>query len=142
MSKSQNVTLSAKDWRDIELIKPMLLERKSQLDMSRKLGLRRETVNRKIARWIKTEDFELWLKQAWLEKYSKVDDKTAFEALTKLLGKMVTQKRRVEVEENITEKQEVRFTIDCLDPEERELARSIARRYIKANNQKRPDSIH
>ena len=120
----------------------MLLEGKSQLDMSRKLKLRRETVNRKIARWVKTEDFELWLKQAWLEKYQKVDDKTAFEALTKLLGKMVTQKRKIEVEENITEKQEVTFTIDSLNPDERELARSIARRYIKANNQKRPDSVH
>jgi len=95
---SQNLTLSAKDWRDIEIIKPMLLDGKSQLEMSVALQLRRETVNRKIQRWLQTNDFELWLKQAWLEKYQKVDDETAFEALTKLVGKMVTQRAEVKSE--------------------------------------------
>ena len=104
MITSQKVTLSAKDLADIERIKPMLLDRKSQLEMSVALGLRRETVNRKIARWVQTEDFEVWLKTAWVEKYQKVDDKTAFDALTKLLGKMVTQRREVTEDVNIQEK--------------------------------------
>jgi len=102
---SQNITLSAKDRRDIELIKPMLLDGKNQLDMSLKLDLRRETVNRKIARWVQTPDFEVWLKTAWLDKYRNVDDDKAFDALTKLLGKMVTRKAEIkaEINENITE---------------------------------------
>ena len=102
---SQNVTLSAKDRRDIEIIKPMLLEGKNQLDMSRVLGLRRETVNRKIGRWVQTEDFEVWLKTAWLDKYRTVDDKQAFDALTKLLGKMVTRKAEIKEQVDITHKQ-------------------------------------
>jgi hypothetical protein len=98
---SQNLTFTAKDQTDIERIKPMLLERKTQLEISVALGLRRETINRKIARWVQTTDFEVWLKQAWLQKYQTVDDKTAFIALTTLLGKMVTQK----ITGEITQKQ-------------------------------------
>ena len=102
---SQNVTLSAKDWRDIARIKPMLLEGKNQLDMSRVLHLRRETVNRKINRWVQTEDFEVWLKTAWLDKYRNISDEKAFDALTKLLGKMVTRKAEIKEQIDVTHKQ-------------------------------------
>jgi hypothetical protein len=99
---SQNVTLSAKDKRDIEtVIKPMLLEGKSQLDMSLALKLRRETVNRKISRWTKTRDFEDFIKEAWLEKYQKVDDTTAFNALTKMYCKLIGN--RTEITEDINQ---------------------------------------
>ena len=138
---SQNITLSAKDWRDIERIKPMLLDRKSQLEMSITLGLRRETVNRKIARWTQTGDFELWLKTAWLEKYQKVDDKTAFEALTRLLSRMVTQKRQVEVEETIHETQDV--NISCYSEETKD---AILTAYRGINQERssthKPRSLH
>ena len=81
------------------------MDNKTQLDMSRVLNLRRETVNRKIHRWVQTPDFEVWLKTAWLTKYQAVDDKTAFDALTKLLGKMVTRKQ--EIKEDITESRSI-----------------------------------
>ena len=122
---SQNVTLSAKDWSDIERIKPMLLDRKSQLEMSIALGLRRETVNRKIQRWVQTEDFETWLKTAWVEKYQKVDDRTAFDALTKLLGKMVTQKR--EIKQEITEDIHEQIDVNIYNDDEKSILDRAAR---------------
>lgn len=102
---SQNVTFSAKDKLDIEKIKQMLIERKTQLDISRELGLRRETINRKIRRWIQTDDFEQWLKVAWLKHYQNVDDKTAFYALTSFVGKMLT--RKIEKKQLSVEKIEI-----------------------------------
>ena len=102
---SQNVTLSPTDRRDIELIKPMLLEGKSQLEISIVLKKRRETINRKIGRWVQTDDFEVWLKTAWLDKYRNISDEKAFDALTKLLGKMVTRKAEINEQIDITHRQ-------------------------------------
>jgi len=98
---SQNVTFTSKDKVDIEKIKQMLIEHKTQLDMSRELGLRRETVNRKIHRWVQTDDFENWLKTAWLQQYQNVDSTEAFRALTSLVGKMLT--RKIEAKAELTE---------------------------------------
>jgi hypothetical protein len=46
----------------------------------------RRTIYRKINKWLPTEDFQTWLKHAWLEKYQKVDNVEAFRGLTRLLG--------------------------------------------------------
>lgn len=102
---SQKVTLSPIDSRDIEHMKPLLIDGKSQLDISLALNKRRETINRKISRWVQTEDFEVWIKTAWLDKYCTVDNDKAFDALTKLLSKMVTHKAEIkaEINSNITE---------------------------------------
>jgi len=92
---SQKLTLSPTDLRDIERIKPLLLEGKSQLDISLSLHKRRETINRKISKWIKTEDFNTWVSTAWLDKYQKVDDVEAFRALTKLMCKRMPTKAEI-----------------------------------------------
>ena len=138
---SQNITLSAKDRADIEKIKPMIMDNKTQLDMSLALNLRRETVNRKIQRWVQTPDFEIWLKTAWLVKYQTVDDKTAFDALTKLLGKMVTHKTEVKQDIDIHEKTEV-ILLDDFSEDEKAFLTLVARKYIKAGNKGGPASIH
>ena len=98
---SQNLTLSKTDWIDIEKMKPLLLDNKSQVEISVALGKRRETINRKLARWMRTKDFEEWLKQAWLDKYQKVDDVEAFRGLTRLFAKLIVQ--RTEIKEDIFE---------------------------------------
>lgn len=53
--------------------------------------------------WIQTDDFTLWLKQAWIDKYQKVDDLEAFRALTQLLGKTLTRKieQQIEISEQV-----------------------------------------
>jgi len=97
---SQKVTL--KD-RYLPRIKQLLLEQKNQKEISLELGLCRETVNRKMQVWIQTDDFTLWLKQAWIDKYQKVDDLEAFRALTQLLGKTLTRKieEQIEISEQV-----------------------------------------
>ena len=98
---SQKVTLSRADQRHLPKIKAMLLEGASQLDISRALNLRRETVNRKIHRWMKTEDFETWLKHVWIDLYSTIrgeDPKEAFRQVTKLIAKMMVAKTHAEFE--------------------------------------------
>ena len=98
---SQKVTLSNADRRHLPKIKAMLLEGASQLDISRTLHLRRETVNRKIQRWMKTEDFEIWLKQIWIELYGEIkreDPREVFRQVTKLIAKMMVAKTHAEIE--------------------------------------------
>jgi IS30 family transposase len=136
---SQNITLSTKDQTDIERIKLMLLEGKSQLEISVALNLARETVNRKIQRWIQTPDFELWLKTAWLDKYQKVDDETAFEALTKLLSRMVTQKREVKEEIQVTEN--ASLDINVFNNSEQSILNEAAR-ILNGKSKTKPDSLH
>lgn len=104
-----------------------------------------QTIDRDMKAWVESGLFEVWLKTEFAKLYSHVkisNPVAAYKELAKIIAKMVTQKREIQVEENITEKQEVILTLDCLSPEERELARSLARRFIKTNNQKRPSSIH
>lgn len=136
---SQNITLSAKDQTDIEQIKLMLLERKSQVEMSVVLNLTRETINRKIQRWIQTPDFELWLKTAWLDKYQKVDDETAFEALTKLLSRMVTQKRELKEEIQVTEN--ASLDINVFSNTEQSVLNEAAR-ILNGKSPSKPNSLH
>ena len=114
---SQNVTLSRADWLDIEKMKPLILENKSQVEISVALGKRRETINRKLARWMKTRDFEDWLMQAWLDKYQKVDDVEAFRALTKIYCKLIGT--RIEsVSEEYSETRIV-WQDDCENPNDK-----------------------
>ena len=134
---SQNLTLSAKDHADIERIKPMLIDGKSQLEMSVVLNLRRETVNRKIARWVQTPDFEVWLKTAWVEKYQQVDNETAFDALTKLMCRMVTQKR--EIKQEITSNETVDINVFSSDEQ---TVLNEAARILNAKGTAKPSSLH
>jgi hypothetical protein len=120
---SQNITFTSKDKVDIEKIKQMLIEHKTQLDMSRELGLRRETVNRKIRRWVQTDDFENWLKTAWLQQYQNVDSTEAFRALTSLVGKMLT--RKIERKEQIEISEEI-VTVNVTENEDEILSKAAS----------------
>lgn len=136
---SQNVTLSPKDKADIEKIKLMLLERKTQEEMAKELSLRRETVNRKIRRWVQTEDFETWLKTAWLERYAKVDDAKAFEALTQLVGKMLT--RKIEKKEQIAIAEKFEIDLNVFNDDEKSILDRAAR-ILEQKSQRKSDSFH
>jgi hypothetical protein len=136
---SQNLTFTVKDQADIERIKPMLLEGKTQLEMSMVLGLRRETINRKMQRWVQTPDFEAWLKQAWLEKYRKVSNRVAFEALTRILARMVTQKR--EVKEEITKSVQEEISINVFTDDEKSILDRAAR-LLDSKGARKPSDLH
>lgn len=120
---SQNITLSATDRLDIAKIKQYVLDGKNQTEMSQLLGKRRETVNRKIARWMQTSDFDEWLGSLWLEHYSELrdeDKKEAFRQLTKLF--VAKQTRRVEAFS--VQKIEQHVKIDVSEDEDAVLSRA------------------
>ena len=79
----------------------MLLDRRSQSQIAFELGLSRENINRKIAKWMVTRDFEDWLKAAWLEMQSRVDDKTAHAALTAILCRLATRRTELVAEVSV-----------------------------------------
>jgi len=92
---SQKITLSNADRKHLPKIKSLLLQGKSQVEISVALGLRRETVNRKIRRWMQTEDFEQWLKEVWLDLYREVrhdNPVEAFRQISKILGRVLDKK--------------------------------------------------
>ena len=60
----------------------------------------------------------------------------------KLIGKLVPQKIEAFQKTMLTEKREVTINVDGFSPEERRFAEHLARKYIKANNQAEPSSIH
>ena len=88
---SQNLTLTAKDIIDIERIKPLLEQGKTELEIGVSLRRRRETISRKIHKWIQTRDFKIWVKTTWLMKLGRVDETEAFRGLTRLMIEIMRQ---------------------------------------------------
>ena len=116
---SQNVTLSATDKLDIGKIKQLILDGKNQTQMAEEIGKRRETINRKISRWMQTSDFDEWIGSLWLERYgelNKEDKREAFRQLTKLF--VAKQTRKIEAKTEVTERLEARIEIDATEDEE------------------------
>lgn len=80
--------------RQLEVIKEMMIEGATQLDMSRALNLDKSMISKKIGVWVQTEDFQLWVKQAWVTKYAemvKENPKLAFNNLTRLFAIMLSK---------------------------------------------------
>lgn len=95
--KSQNITFNASEKADIEAIKVLLTQHKTQAEIAAKLNCVRETVSRKIAKWMLTDDFSEWLNTVWLEQYNTLSDDSgtkveAFKQLTRLLCAKATRK--------------------------------------------------
>jgi hypothetical protein len=105
---SQNVTkFNVSELADIEQIKVYLEEHLTEEQIAKKLGCARETVSRKIAKWMPTEDFREWLSSRWLSQYNKFSSDgdlqvEAFKQLTRLL--CVSTVRRQEIKAEIKEK--------------------------------------
>jgi hypothetical protein len=105
---SQNITFQQREIQDIEKIKVLLIQHKTQQEIADNIGCTREAVNRKIAKWSQTDDFREWLTNAWLNQYNEfsLDDETkleAFKQLTRWMCALTTKKTEVkaDVTENI-----------------------------------------
>lgn len=137
---SQNITLSRTDWLDIAKIKGYLLENMNQQQIAKEIGKRRETINKKIGRWMQTEDFKIWANTLWLQHHTEVhleDKKEALRALTKLLVSWQTRKMKLEEKIDITERIEV-VKLDVTKTEDQILSEAAAILARKAKSQ----SIH
>jgi len=62
------------------------------------------TINRDKDAWLRSGDFEVWLKEEWIKylvKVGKKDVVEVFRQLTKLVGRQIAQKIRAEVTEDV-----------------------------------------
>ena len=92
--------LSPNQQVDIEQIKQMLLQNKTEQEMADKLGIHRVTVARKIAAWMQTSDFDEWIDTWWLKlgiELSQDEDTKVevFKQLTRLKCAKATKKTEV-----------------------------------------------
>ena len=105
-------------------------------------GVSRRTIIRDMQEWVQSGLFETWLKLEFVElyEYERTANPTiAFNALSRLMGKMVTRKAEIKTEtkEEITHK-----TVIKVDSKTRILLEQAARDFIEASHQGESASIH
>jgi len=84
-------------------IKIGLLERKTREEIGNLCHVSEKTIRRDIQSWTKTDDFLLWIREVWLDKYQKVDDVEAFRQATKILIRTIPQQAEIKSLEEIRE---------------------------------------
>lgn len=121
-------------------IKSGLLQRWNRERIGESCHVTEKTIDRDIQAWVKTEDFIEWIRDLWVSLYQKVPEEVAFKEASRLFMKSMVVK--AEIHKEITERKEVKVSFDGFNDAEREFAKSIARKYIKANNKRVLDSLH
>lgn len=104
---SQNITFNATELSDIEKIKGYLSQRMTQVEIAEQLNCARETVSRKIGKWMLTDDFKEWLNAHWLDLLNSVSKtpESEVEGLRQLTRYMCTiATRKIEAKSEVTEK--------------------------------------
>ena len=105
----------------------------------------KRTIIRTINEWRIEGGFEQLLYDEFFKLYPKVaktyPDK-ALDKLVMLIGKGMIRRAEITSNTTLTERKEVAFKLEQLDPAERKLLESIADRYIQKVNPARSDSIH
>ena len=142
----QNVPLPHKTTIRLPKIKQGLREGLNYQQIAESCGVKSaQTIDRDMKAWVESGLFEVWLKTEFVElhEHTRVANPLeAYKEIAKIVAKMVTRRTEVKQDIDIQEKQEVTFTFDDLNPDERELARKMARKLIVAKYPTRPDSIH
>ena len=78
-------------------IKAGLLKGLNYTQIGEKCGVQEKTIDRDIAKWLESGDFETWIKAEWVRLHNIIiheDPTEAYKQVSKILGRMVT--RRVE----------------------------------------------
>lgn len=132
------MSLSKQTLTRLPKIKSGLLQKMTREQIGLQCHVTEKTIDRDVKAWVRTPDFEQWLKELWLEEYSKIDDVEVFRAVTKLLGKMVTQK----IEATTTTTIDERVTINVTEDEDSILNRAASILNKKLPRTKKSDSIH
>jgi len=84
--------------RRLSAIKAGLLKGDNYETIGVACGVTEKTIQRDIKAWLQSGDFWDWIKTQWIELHVKItakDPKEAYKQLTKLFGKMVTQKQEI-----------------------------------------------
>ena len=91
-------------------IKEGLLKGDNYTVIGEACAVTRRTIDRDIATWIESEEFETWIKEEWLRLHQIIIDKDpghAYDKVTQLFQKMIAHK----VEKNINVKEQIEETI-------------------------------
>jgi IS30 family transposase len=89
----------------IDIIKQMLLEDKTHLEIAKVCGVHRVTITRDFKRWRQSEDFESWLVEEYLRLHGHVkneDRLTAYRVVSKLLAKTLVAKHEMKGKVDLT----------------------------------------
>lgn len=90
--------LSQQTLRRLPTIKAGLLKGDNYTTIGKACGVTERTIDRDIKAWLQSGDFWDWIKTQWIELHGKItteDPKEAYKQITKLFGKMVTQKQEI-----------------------------------------------
>ena len=87
-----------------------------------------KTIDRDVRNWVQSGEFEIWLKTLWVKAYGQADKDEAFDALTKIMCRMVTRKQ--EIREDINVKQKILQVDLNIEQLTSEAAGAIARNYL------------
>ncbi len=103
-------------------IKRGLIDRQTEAEIAERCHVHRVTISRDIQKWTQTPDFEIWLKEVWLNEYKHVSHDEAFRQITKLLTKTLTAKIRAKLD--ITERVQHDVTINVTEDEDEILSKA------------------
>jgi type IV secretory pathway TrbF-like protein len=94
--------------------------------------------------WVQSGDFEIWLKTEFVILHSHAvvaDPIEAYKEIAKIVAKMVTQKREVAIDENVTEKHI--YQINNFSEEDKVAILNAYERINKQNSSSvEPESLH
>lgn len=99
-----------------------------------------KTIDRDMTAWVQSGLFEIWLKTEFVQLYyheKTANTTVAFKNISRIVGRMVTQKREVTIDENVSETR----TYIMNYSEEDKLAILNARRAINNKRSFPPESI-
>lgn len=99
-------------------IKLGLLQKKTREEIGVICHVSEITILRDIKKWTRTDDFPEWIKEVWLDLYTKVDNLEAFRQATRILVKSLTT--RIEAKAEITEKKVIE--VDVTEDEDKILS--------------------
>ena len=89
----------------LPIIKAELLKGTSYPEIGKKLQVTERTIDRDIATFVSSGEFEVWLKEEWLRLHAQVindDPIEAYRNVSKLIARMVTRKELSIVKEEVT----------------------------------------
>lgn len=130
------MSLSTQTQVRLPKIKLGLLKHSTHKEIGIQCHVTEKTIDRDIQTWVRTPDFEQWIKELWLDKYAKVDDIEAFRAVTKLFAKMMTQK--IEREDKIIEERKISIDITATLREYQAILSKIVDNTVQPNRTAKP----
>lgn len=131
------MTLSQQTLQRLPTIKAGLMKGDTTAVIGKALGVYEKTIDRDIKAFVESGEFETWIKTEWLRLHNQIiheDPTEAYRNITKLLSRMIIQKR--EIKQDLTVKEEHVTTVNLTLSEYQQALDEAARLNIQSNNQK------